>query len=237
MTTTSLQHCSNLSPGFGNNEVKDPVSETMFSAETPVDEAVGVGAAAMKSLCDDVESLCLVKECHELESAYGTRFTDDLFTDANCVSQRIIKRNIREMDRHILVQKCSIKSPYIAGVVNGGWSWPKLCESALHLGSRHTSGLHNLSRLMDHHGRGQCPCPLCDLKDPQIPIIEHFLREHNRDIRINFDSTDHLLSLLSGTDVCFVYKFWNLFKYCSQVNLFPFWFVCCYCIVFHVVLP
>ena len=33
-----------------------------------VDEAVGVGAAAMKSLCNDVESLCLVKECHELGS-------------------------------------------------------------------------------------------------------------------------------------------------------------------------
>ena len=85
-----------------------------------VDEAVGVGAAAMKSLCDNVELLCLVKECCELECAYGTRFTDDLLSDANCVSQRIIKRNIREMDRHILVQKCSIKSRYIAGVVNRG---------------------------------------------------------------------------------------------------------------------
>ena len=87
-----------------------------------VDEAVGVRAAAMKSLCDDVESLCQVKECHELESTYGTRFTDDLLTDANCVSQGTIKRNIHEMDRHILVQKCSIKSPYIAGVVNRGGS-------------------------------------------------------------------------------------------------------------------
>ena len=71
------------------------------------DEAVRVGAAAMRSLCDDVES-CLVKECCELESTYGTRFTDDLLTDANCVSKRIIKRNIREMDRHILAQKCSL---------------------------------------------------------------------------------------------------------------------------------
>ena len=187
-----------------------------------MDEAVGVGAAAMKSLCDDMKLLCLVKECRELESAYGTRFTDYLLTDANCVSQRIIKRNIREMDGNILVQKCSIKSRYIAGVVNRGGSWPKVWDSALYLGSRHTSGLQNLSRLMGHHGRGQRPCPLCDLKDPQIPIIEHFLREHNRDIRINFNSTDHLLSLLSGTDVYFVYKFWNLFMYCFKLIFFLF---------------
>ena len=85
---------------------------------------------------------------------YGTRFTDDLLTDANCVSKHIIKRNIRDMDRHIVVQKCSNKSRYIAGVVNRGGNWPKLWDSALHLGSRHTSGLCNLSRLMGHHGRG-----------------------------------------------------------------------------------
>ena len=85
-----------------------------------MDEAVGVGAPAMKSPRDDVELLCLVKECRELESTYGTRFTNDILTDANCVSKRIIKRNIREMDRHILVQKCSIKSRYIAGLVNRG---------------------------------------------------------------------------------------------------------------------
>ena len=199
-----------------------------------VDEAVGVGTAAMKSLCDDMESLCLVKECRELEFTYGTRFTDDLLTDANCVSKRIIKRNIREMDRHILVQKCSIKSQYIAGVVNRGGSWPKLWDSALHLGSRHTSGLQNLSKLMGHHGRGQRPCPLCDLKD-KIPIIKHFLREHNRDIRINVDSTDHLLSLSQELMSALYISFWNILS--TVLKLIIFWFVCCYCNVFLVGLP
>ena len=42
------------------------------------EKATGVGAVAIKSLSDDVESLCLVKECRELESTYGTSFTDDL---------------------------------------------------------------------------------------------------------------------------------------------------------------
>ena len=36
------------------------------------ERATGVGAAAMRSLTDDIESLCIVKECSELETSYGT---------------------------------------------------------------------------------------------------------------------------------------------------------------------
>ena len=171
------------------------------------EDATGVGAAVMKSLSDDVESLCLVKECCELESTYySTSFTKDLLTDSNCVSKRIIRKTIRGIDRDRLVLKCSTKSPFIAGVVEIGGSWPKLWDLTLHLGFRHTIGLQNLSRLMSHHGRGQHPCPLCDLKDPLVPIIDHMLSEHNRDIHINFISTDHLLTLLAEADVYFVYR-------------------------------
>ena len=118
----------------------------------------------MKSLSDDVESLCLVKECCELESTFGTNFTKDLLTDSNFVSKCVIRKTIRGIDREGLVLKCSTKSPFIGGVVKRGGSWPKLWDSTLHLGSRHTIGLQNLSRLMSHHRRGQHPCPLCHLK-------------------------------------------------------------------------
>ena len=40
------------------------------------ERATGVGAVAMRSLSDDMESLCLVKECRELELYYGTNLTD-----------------------------------------------------------------------------------------------------------------------------------------------------------------
>ena len=88
------------------------------------------------------------KECRELEISYGTNFTDTILTDANNVSLRIIKKTIRGIDREKLVQKCSNKSPTIAAVVSKAGNWPKLWDSALHLGSRHTIGLQNLSRLM-----------------------------------------------------------------------------------------
>ena len=39
--------------------------------------ATGVGAAAMRSMVDDVASLCLIKECKELEEGFRPQFTDN----------------------------------------------------------------------------------------------------------------------------------------------------------------
>ena len=75
MATTSLQYCCYSSPGYGDNEVEVLCRKLNFLKSLLEEEATGVGAAAMKSLSDDVDSLCLVKECCELESTYGTRFT------------------------------------------------------------------------------------------------------------------------------------------------------------------
>ena len=36
----------------------------------------------MRVMSDDVESLCLVKECRELEEGFGTSFTDELLSGA-----------------------------------------------------------------------------------------------------------------------------------------------------------
>ena len=40
----------------------------------------------MRSLSDDMESLCLVKECRELELYYGTNLTDIVLMDADTIS-------------------------------------------------------------------------------------------------------------------------------------------------------
>lgn len=41
---------------------------------------VGIGAEMIRVLMDDVELLCLVKECHELEDGFGSSYTDDLLS-------------------------------------------------------------------------------------------------------------------------------------------------------------
>ena len=131
-----------------------------------------------------------MKECRELEINFGTNFTDTVLVDAHNVSLRVIKKTICGIDREKLVRNCRLKSLTIAGVTSRGGSVPKLWDSALHLGSRHTIGLHNLSRLMGHHGRGLHPCPLCDVQGLPISIIDHTLSVHHSEIGLNFNSTD-----------------------------------------------
>ena len=48
-----------------------------------VEEAVGV--TVMRSMMDDPDSLCLVKECRELEGGFGTHFTDVILVNADVV--------------------------------------------------------------------------------------------------------------------------------------------------------
>ena len=174
-----------------------------------------VGIVAMKSLSDDPESLCLVKECRELESHFNTVFTTEILTDADSTNPTNIKKSIKKIDKDLRLEMCALKAPFIAQVVTDGGSWPKLWDCALHLGSKHLKGLQNLTRLMAHHGRGSKLCPLCDA--PTHPLIEHVLTQHHSNLSLSsiFDSplsTDKLLTQLLDCDICFVYKLWKLFN-------------------------
>ena len=167
----------------------------------------------MSSLVDDVDSVCLVKECRELETEYGTSFTNSVLADADAVCDRVIKKTIREIDKKKLVEKCHEKSSAIASIINRGGCWPKLWDIALHLGSRHTTGLRNLSRLMAHHGHGQQPCPLCSEQNFGISVIDHIMCVHHQELGLNFSSTEQMLTHLVEENIQFVYKFWKLFRY------------------------
>ena len=46
--------------------------------ETDGDIADGVGARVFHCLLDDVSSMCLVRECRELEEYFGTSATDSI---------------------------------------------------------------------------------------------------------------------------------------------------------------
>ena len=112
-----------------------------------VDDAVGVGAAVMRSMVDDAEELCLVKECRELEEGFGTNFVDELLCgDAEFVSMKEVKERIAVLDREKRCEKCREKAPLIAEVEEGG-GWLQLWSYALDLGQRHTRGLQALTRM------------------------------------------------------------------------------------------
>lgn len=54
------------------------VSRLSFLKRQLVENASGIGAAAMSALIDDPDSLCLVRECKELEMYFGTMYTDEI---------------------------------------------------------------------------------------------------------------------------------------------------------------
>ena len=88
-----------------------------------------IGVVAMKSLSDDPESLCLVKECRELESHFNTIFTTEILTDADSTDPTCIKKTIKNIYKDQRLERCALKVPLIAQVVKAGGSWPKLCIS------------------------------------------------------------------------------------------------------------
>ena len=49
---------------------------------------------------DNVASLCLVKECKELEEGFGTQFTDKtLGEDADQINMKEVRKVIGQLDR------------------------------------------------------------------------------------------------------------------------------------------
>ena len=116
------------------------------------------------------------------------------------------QKTVRRIDKEKLVLKCHKKSPTIANVTSSSESWSKLWDTVLHLGSRYTSSLRNLSRLMTHHGRGRNPCPLCDEKDLEMSVVDHTSYVHHQELGLNFNFSDQLLTQLVEEDIHFVYS-------------------------------
>ena len=67
---------------------------------------VGVAAVVMRSLLDDPNSLCLVRECRQLEEHFGTSYTDAILEGGDEVSMHEVKRVIKQADRVSKLEKC-----------------------------------------------------------------------------------------------------------------------------------
>ena len=63
-------------------------------------ESNRIGPATTKTFADDIEDLCLVKECRELDSMFNSDFTTKVLTD-DC-NQREMKSIIQSLDKEHL---------------------------------------------------------------------------------------------------------------------------------------
>ena len=84
-----------------------------------------------------------------------------------------MKKNIVDVDRRMLLEKCAGKAPMIAKVAEH-LGWAKLWDHSLDLGWKAVLGLQMLSRAMSHHGRGKQACHLCVVKTlNEDTVLEH----------------------------------------------------------------
>ena len=67
----------------------------------------GVASRAFSSLVDDVESLCLVKECRELEECYKVNYTLEILTTELEDRHSVIKEMVQTIHKKTWHSSCS----------------------------------------------------------------------------------------------------------------------------------
>ena len=127
---------------------------------------------------DDVEALCLVKECRELERVFGTKFTEKLLKDGgDGVSKRHLKEIIFKIGRESLLASCAVadKAPLVAKIAQEV-RWEVVWDAALGRGGRSIRRMQLLVKALCHH----CPddplaCPYADghLSGETLRQLEH----------------------------------------------------------------
>ena len=169
-----------------------------------------LSARVLEALCDDAESVCLVRECRELEESFGTRYVDSVMREG-VVTIREMKELIYQRDKLKLVGRCWEKAPVIAEVA-GRVGWARLWDAALNYGGKTTRGLQMLSRVMSHHGRGGRPCPLCDVVPLRSSVMVHILGNHREELFLEpgLDG-NKLLDQLEDLHLDFLSKLKNLY--------------------------
>ena len=76
-----------------------------------------------------------------------------------------------------LLDRCGLRAPLIAQVERQT-GWARLWDAALDYGVSHTRELQLLSRVFSHHGKGNHPCPLCDIAPLEDSVMGHLVANH-----------------------------------------------------------
>ena len=161
----------------------------------------------MRALSDDVNSLCLVKECRELEEVFGTSYTDVILGGAEDVCLREVCDAVVICDKARLLERCEKKSKLVAEI-GKGVGWARLWDGVMDLGVKHIKGLRALSRIFSSHGRGSKPCPSCDAVDLDGELLHHLLENHL--VKFNKDSLT-IMNDLQATNLSFLSTFHNIY--------------------------
>ena len=100
------------------------VSKLGFLMRVMLRNTDSLSGCVVLALCNEVDSICLVRECRELEECFGTHFTEAI-TSKNACSLKEMKKAVMGVDNIKMLEKCVEKAPVIAKVAES-LVWAKL---------------------------------------------------------------------------------------------------------------
>ena len=148
---------------------------------TSEERSGNIGNETFKALLDDVESICLVRECRELERKYELDFTTAILNDPSSCSVHERKKAImcKDHDLQLNIHKDREDMRFVTEVETVvGWS--RLWDMALDHGYKCIDGVRNLVRVMVYPEHALKPCPLCAVeKFVEQSLLHHVLQKHS----------------------------------------------------------
>ena len=166
---------------------------------------------AYSSLVDDVESLCIVKECRELEGRYGSNYTSKILSDSGTPVVEI-ENTIYRRDQVLQGDKVSQNHHDLRKLADTV-GWKKLWDHCLDQGETCVASLVNLVRILSYPQHATRSCPLCE-SDSELQIVslaDHIISQHTS----SSDSWNTLLNSLCELEPkCFTHLLclYKLFK-------------------------
>ena len=171
-----------------------------------------VSSRTLASLSDDVDSICLVRECRDLEQYFHSNFTSAILQQEAdiCPLPREIKKVILSRDRGLRLEQ----HMSIVVEVKRQIGWPRLWDFALDHGPRCIDGLRNLVRVITFPPHALSACPLCEEENvPRDSLLSHVLNSHTRSLYSSNDILSLFSSITNSDSILFnyLYSLTNLF--------------------------
>ena len=105
------------------------VTKLGFLRQVMESSSGSLSGQVLEALCD-VESMCLVKECRELEESFGTQHVDAVIRGNAATA-----REMETIYRQTLVDRCWVKPPVIPEVARRV-GWARLWDVTLDIGGK-----------------------------------------------------------------------------------------------------
>ena len=143
------------------------------------DHNEAVSSRTLALLSDDLDSICLIRECHNYFLSDFTSVILQREADT-CPIQAVINEEILSKDRKLRLAKHEGRPDLSVVVeVEEAIGWPKLWDLALDRGPNCIHGLRNFVQIVTYPPHATSPCPLCEDKDvPRVSLLSHVIGSH-----------------------------------------------------------